>query len=212
MQALFSRDVIAHTMRRARPRTNVATANGCPKPISRIPASRQSHRRAAWTLIEMLVTIAVMATLTGIAIKTLTSLMLSERRGVEHVSQLATMARIARTFRNDIHLATGAEISSDDPQKPLLQLTLDANHQIQYEIQPLGLLRTERRSNQSVGRELWRLKPARFQCVDSTGPPRQLTLIVGTSEPLSGGKTATPLLKELRIDAVVGRDLERPSQ
>lgn len=171
---------------------------------------RRQRGRAGWTLIEMLVTLAVMGTLTGIAVKTLTSMLLAERRGVEHVSQLATMSRLARTFRNDVHQSTTYEISAAEPQKPLLLLTLDANHQIHYETQPLGLLRTEHRANQPVARELWRLQPARFRCVESTGPPRLLTLVVGTPEPHPAGTkapSAASLLKELRIDAVVGRNI-----
>lgn len=174
--------------------------------------THRPRRRPGWTLIEMLVTLAVMGTLTGIAVKTLTSMLLSEHRGIEHVAQLATMARLARTFRNDVHIATGIEISTDEPQKPLLLVAVDANHQIQYETQPLGLLRTERRANQPVSRELWRLKSARFQCVDSTSTPRLLTLLIGTPDVHTAGAKATaPLLKELRIDAVMGRDLDRPT-
>lgn len=212
MQALSSHDAVAHETCRIRLRSDMPSVNGRRSPSQGHPTPRRHRQRPGWTLIEMLVTLAVMGTLTGIAVKTLTSLLLSEHRGIEHVSQLATLARMARTFRDDIHLATGVEISTGEPQKPLLLLTIDAHHQIQYETQPLGLLRTDRRANQPVGHELWRLKPARFQCVDSTGKPRVLTLIVGIPDlHPAGASAAAPLLKELRIEAVMGRDLEPPT-
>lgn len=212
MQSLVNHDAIAHETCRTRLGSDLLTANGRRKLDRGHPAPRRQRKRPGWTLIEMLVTLAVMGTLTGIAVKTLTSMLLAEHRGVEHVSQLATLARMARTFRNDIHLATNVQISTSEPQKPLLLLTMNANHHIQYETQPLGLLRTDRRANQPVGRELWRLKPAHFQCLDSAGTPRLLTLVVGIPQPHPAGTTATaPLLKELHIDAIVGRDLDQPT-
>lgn len=179
-----------------------------------MPASGLRHHnrsRTGWTLVEMLVTISVMATMTGIVVKTLTAMLLSERSGIEHVSRLATLSRLARQFRTDVHAAAKLEISSDLPDKPLLLLTIGDNHNIQYESQPLGLLRTERRANQPLSRELWRLKPAQFQCVESTGSPRFLTLVVGTLEPNARNKSVVPTMKELRIDAAVGRDREQPT-
>jgi prepilin-type N-terminal cleavage/methylation domain-containing protein len=172
----------------------------------------QSHRhdtriRSGWTLIEMLVTIAVIATITGVAVKTLAAMLRSERNGVEHVARLATISRLARQFRADIHKASAIEISTDTPSKPLLLVTVNETQQIQYETKPAGLLRTERRANQQPSIELWRLAKTRFQCVESNGPPRMLTLVIGTLEPDPiQGSSPTGTSKELRLDAVVGRD------
>ncbi len=161
--------------------------------------------RNGWTLIEMLVTVAVMAAITGIAVKTLAAMLRSERNGIEHVSRLQTVSRLARQFRSDIHAATAVELGADIPTKPLLLITVGDAHQIQYEKTPQGLLRTERRASQSARLEPWRLSQTEFQCVETPGTPRLLTLIVDTLEP-GPNKGTAPASKEIRIDAVVGRD------
>ena len=172
------------------------------------------HRtsRGGWTLIEMLVTISVMGTLTGVAVKTLSAMLQSEFRGVEHVARLATVSKMARQFRTDIHAASKFELANV-PNKPLLLISVNETRQIQYEIQPAGLLRTEQRGSQSPIRELWRLKQTRFQLEETAGPTRFLTLVVGTLDPHpSQGSSPTATLKELRIDAIVGRDADRNPQ
>ncbi len=172
------------------------------------PARQLDQRtRGGWTLIEMLITLTVMGSVTGIAVKTLGSMLRSERNGIEHVARLATISRLARQFRSDIHAAGTIEINSSEPTRPLLLITVKDSHQIQYAIESFGLLRTERRPNQSPKSEPWRLNHTRFECVESTGPPRILTLVVATLDASpTPGTTPAAALKELRIVAVIGRD------
>lgn len=165
-------------------------------------------RRRGWTLIEMLVTVSVMASITGIAVKLLTTLLRSERNGIEHVTRLTTVSRLSRQFRTDVHAATELQVSADNPQQPLLQITSEDRRQIQYEIQPQGLLRTEQRPDQPVTvKDLLRLKNTRFRVVESPVPPRLLTLIIETPDTFAvDAKQPAGDSRELRIDAIVGRD------
>lgn len=154
----------------------------------------------------MLVTISVMSVLTGVAIKTLSSVLIAERNGVQHVVDLATVSRLARQFRQDVHGASAVEINSDAPGKPLLQVTIAEGHQVDYQIQTPGLLRTERRPDQSVRNELWRLKQTQFQCLATTGSPQMVTLVIAPQQSdKTVGKPRTTM-NEVRIDAIRGRD------
>jgi prepilin-type N-terminal cleavage/methylation domain-containing protein len=167
---------------------------------------QQDRSRRGWTLIEMLVTIAVMGVLTGVAVKTLAAMLKAERAGVEHVARLATISRMARQFRADIHAATAVEIPTDRPAKPLLVVTIGEDHQVHYEPQPQGLLRTELHKSQPGKRELWRLKHTEFQCAASNAAPEVITLIIRTDSSLAASSTFKPAPKEIQIDAIRGRD------
>lgn len=163
--------------------------------------------RCGWTLIEMLVTIAVMATMTGIAVKILTTLLRSERLGIEHVTRLATVSRLSRQFRADIHAATDLKLSADK-QQPLVRITTADQRQIQYEIQPQGLFRTEQRPAQPLAaKDLLRLQGTRWRIVESPGPPRLLTLVIETPDSFAVERQQpTGAAREMHIEAIVGRD------
>lgn len=196
-------DGLSGEMRKTSPRARgVNNGNG---PVTAwIRASLSG--RSGWTLIELLVTLSIMGTITGIAVKTLGTLLRSERTGVDHVSQLVAVSQLSRQFRADVHAATTAEIGTDVPTKPLLRIAIGADRQIQYEKQPEGLLRTEQRPHKTPIRHLWRLKQTEFQCVETTGPPRLLTLVIGTLEAIPAKMGTPTVAKELRIDAIIGRD------
>ncbi len=166
------------------------------------------RRRRGWTLIEMLVTIAVMTSITGVAVKLLASLLRAERNGVEHVTRLTTVSRLSRQFRSDVHAATEVQLAADNPQQPLLRITSENQRQIQYEIQPQGLLRTEKRPDQTVAvKDLLRLKNTRFRIVESPAPPRLLTLIIETPDIFaSDPKQPAGDSREVHIEAIVGRN------
>lgn len=168
------------------------------------------HRRCTrrgWTLIEMLITLSVMGTITVVAVKTLGAMLRAEYTGVEHVARLMTTSRMARQFRADVHAASKVEIAPDLPTKPLLVVTIDDTRQIQYETHASGLLRTDLRANLAPIKELWRLKQASFQCVETSGPPRIVTLVVRTVVTEPGVTSASGAThRELRFDAVISRD------
>ena len=169
-------------------------------------------RRRGWTLIEMLVTVAVMGSMTGMAAKMLGTLLHSERRSVEHVTRLATISRLSRHFRADIHAAADWRLPGDNPQLRLIQITTADKRQIQYKIQPQGVLRTEQHSGQpTVVQDLLRLKGDRFRIVESSDSPRILTLIIETPEALgTDSKPPTVHSRVIHIEALVGRDFREP--
>ena len=163
--------------------------------------------RSGWTLIEMMVSIAVIGVMTGMSVKLLTTLLNAERNGIAHVTRLATISRLSRQFRADVHAAQTLEMNQADQTQPLVKIVATGGRQIRYEVQPTGLLRTEQSAAQPViGKELMRLKGSRFRVVDTPGPPRVLTLVVETPDPFAA-RPALPASpsRELHIDAIVGR-------
>lgn len=166
------------------------------------------HARRGWTLIEMLLTISLIGTLSGVGVKMLASLLRSEHHGIEHVSRLSTISRLSRQFRSDVHAATAVKIAPDSNATPWLQLTTQAGEDIQYQVHSAGLLRTEKPPTGPVRNDLLRLKGTRFRCLETTTEPRRLTLIIETTAPYpAASKTAAADGgRELHVEAVIGRD------
>ena len=168
---------------------------------------RDTPSRRGWTLIEMLITISLIGTLSGVAVKMLASLLRSEHHGIEHVSRLSTISRLSRQFRTDVHAASGVKIAPDSNATPWLQLTTQAGEDIQYQLHSAGLLRTEKRPTGPVLKDLLRLRGTHFRCLESTTEPRRLTLIIETAAPYpTEPKQAAAGGRELYVEAIIGRD------
>lgn len=176
--------------------------------IQPTPPIKITGKRDAFTLIEMLIAVSVMMTMMGIAFGLLSALLRAERSGIAHVVRLTTVSRLARQFRSDIHAATDLQLPTADPTKPLLQITAGDQRQIQYEIQPQGLLRTETGSARPIpSRDLMRLKGTRFHVEESATSPRIVTLIIETPEASPADpRRPSGNSREVRVEAVVGRD------
>lgn len=164
--------------------------------------------RSGWTLIEMLVSVAVIGTMAGMSAKLLTTLLHAERNGIAHVTRLATVSRLARQFRSDVHEARILDMTAAGPDQPLLKITARGERQIRYEVQPNGLLRIEQTADRpGISQELLRLAGSQFRLIEAAGPPRVLTLVLETPD-LFATRPALPASpsRELHIDAIVGRD------
>ncbi len=167
-----------------------------------------THRpRQGFTLVELLVTLTLVAAMTGTAVKILATLLRSERTGIEHLTRLTTISRLSRHFRTDVHGATDFQLAKT-PQEPLLRITSGDQRQIQYQVHAEGLLRTEQRPSQPVNsHDLLRLKGSRFRIVETSAPTRLLTLILETPDEFAiDAKQPAGPARELHVEAVVGRD------
>lgn len=184
------------------------SASDVPSAAGGAPLKPSVSVRQGFTLIELMVTMILVTAMTGVAVKLLATLMRSERNGVEHVTRLATVSRLSRQFRADVHAATELQLSADDPAQPLLRMTCEDQRQIQYAVQPQGLLRTEQRPGQPmITKDLLRLKNTRFKIVESAAPPRLLTLTIETPDVFATDpQQPVGKSRELHIEAIVGRD------
>ncbi len=158
--------------------------------------------RRALTLIEMVTTISVAATLTGIAMCLLVVMLRAERGGRAHVAEAESLDRLADQFRQDVHAAVGETVVSG---KELHQwrLGLSGNRTVQYTIADNGISRDERTDSKDVRRESYALPGGSnvAVAVDRATNPAVVSL---TIEPRDASlRSGHPF----RVEAVLGRDL-----
>ena len=158
--------------------------------------------RRALTLIEMIVTISVAATLTGIALCLLVVMLRAERSGRAHVAEAESLDRLADQFRQDVHAAVGeAVVSGKDLHQWRLDLT--GNRTVQYTIADNDISRNERAGSKDVRRESYKLPGGSTVAVavDRATNPPLVSLTIELKD--ASLRSAHPY----RVEAVLGRDL-----
>jgi type II secretory pathway component PulJ len=166
--------------------------------------------RRGYLLIEVLATIAIaaviLATLTGL----LGTLLYAERQGRDHVLYMVTLDRLARQLRRDLHNASAVLEPVDEAagEKPQLRLAMDTGREVQYRVEEAFLWREERREQEILRREGYRLPPpqlaefSRVQLPEATGEIVRLEVKLGSLQADRGAN------KTLRIEAALGTSRE----
>ena len=91
-------------------------------------------RRGA-AILEMLIVLTVAAVILGTAVSAIHLLLAAEREAARSTHYSASLARLARVFRDDLHMVARAELSAADLLKPaILTLSLADGGRIRYEL------------------------------------------------------------------------------
>lgn len=160
-------------------------------------------------LVELLVVIALGSLMLGIAVSLLYTLMRLDRENREQAHQLASLARLAEQFRDDVHAArTWTDPQGATPQKPTAatwKLLGAGGREVEYRMEQDGLLRTELSDGQVRKRESY---PLPAEAAAEIGPrdgarPTVLCLRIGPA----AGQPAKASLLHPPIEAVLGRSL-----
>ena len=151
--------------------------------------------RRAFSLIEMLVVIAVSGVLMSVALTTLYTLMQAESSGRDHVSQAATVARLADQFRSDVHAAL-RPIVSEAQAKDQWQFALAKDTAVTYKAFPGEVQRHEQVAGKLVRQESYLLPD------DSTADAVPVMAGLVISPP----RSASAAGREIRVDAALGID------
>lgn len=152
------------------------------------------HARRAFTLVESLSTMAVAVTVMVTLTCWLTSLLRSERAGREQVTESAVRDRLARQFRQDVHLALEASVENAETE-PVLRLELGDEGAIEYRPDTDGLLRIQSKAGQQQRREAYRLPASAdvsFEFSQPDSPTREAKMIT------------LRLTDGVRVDAALG--------
>jgi prepilin-type N-terminal cleavage/methylation domain-containing protein len=177
--------------------------------IGKLGSSPHDHGRAAFTLVEMVVVVALSAVLLGIVISLAQSLMrwdqLSHTRGVRG-EQLAELAELLRT---DVRHGTDLLIVAGGP----LVVTSSAGKQIRYDLEKEGCRRTIVSDGTAESRtDLLTIGEAQTWTIEKTVTGRRpLILITLERVAIADPPTApTPFLVQAELGADLVR-LEQPS-
>ncbi len=166
---------------------------------------RTSRGRRGFTLIESVVSIALLAVILTVVTLTLHTMYRADRRMRDELNLQSEFDRLATQLRIDTHPALAVTIAGpeDGSTAETLQLTLPGSQTVQYTLVADRVERTLRREEKTEHRESYRLPPssgARWQ-VETERPMSMVSLVL---EPQSTSELGGPALPyACRIDATV---------
>ena len=173
---------------------------------------RRSPRRA-FSLIEMVLAIGAVAIVLGLCAGLLHVLLRLDRTGRDHVVETATIGRLARQLRQDVHAAREARAGADDGSAAKLELVLSRDRTIVYEARSRALARVEHHGAVALRREVYSLpscREGRFTVQTDAGRVWvRLRLGRGSKNEKEKEKGPTGLRHDLQIDALAGKDEAR---
>ncbi len=159
--------------------------------------------RRGYSLIELIVVMTVGATLVGIAVTLLGTLLQADRAVRSHHEQNAMLDRLAERFRRDAHAAEGPPaVEKNAEGEPAWRFVLPDGHDVWYVLSSAEVVREERNGKAIVRQESYLLPEDCVVAVavaDSAVPSIVSLLIAPADVSLRPGH-------EIRIDAALGRD------
>jgi hypothetical protein len=109
--------------------------------------SRSHANRRGYALVEVVLAIGAVAIVLGLSAGLLHALLRLDRAGRSHVVETATIGRLARQFRQDVHAAVEAKVDgAGNRQAPKLELICAPDRTIIYEMRARSMRRTEHRT------------------------------------------------------------------
>jgi hypothetical protein len=114
-------------------------------PFSReAQASAVAQRRTGTTLVELLVVITVGAVMLGLSVTAIHLLLGAEHEASRSTRYAASLARLARAFRDDIHAAQAVELPAIEAgDAEVLLIGAGGGQQIRYELETNRAMRLE---------------------------------------------------------------------
>ena len=166
-----------------------------------------NRSRSGYSLIEMLVVIAVMSVMVILGTLTFALLMRSERTGGDSLVAAQAGHRLARQFRQDVHSADNATLDTSTPAHPLLKLLADGRATVTWSRVQEGLRRTENGSPVRI--ETYRVPAHEFSIVLSPVQPDSRTrrLVTITTTPETESRPHPQDAWPIRVTAVLGAEV-----
>jgi len=168
------------------------------------------RRRSGVSLVEALVVMSVAGVMMGLAITTIHLLLGAEHEATKAVRYAASMARLARTFRDDLHAAHAVELPAAEPGKPTLLVASTAGGRIRYELDAHVATRLETAGAGETNRDSFHFPPgSKLQFArDGNQGLIRLTIEMPLGPPAATAKDAppsSPAMRVLTIEAAPSR-------
>jgi prepilin-type N-terminal cleavage/methylation domain-containing protein len=132
-----------------------------------------NRSRHGYSLLEMLVVIAVMSVMVILGTLTVALLMRSDRNGSDALVTAIAGHRLARQFRDDVHRAHNATLEADNGNQPVLRLMTEQGTTISWKRVEDGVRRTV--DGDRGGIETYRITSADVAFVISPAPADSVT-------------------------------------
>ena len=168
-----------------------------------------NRTRRGFSLIEMLVVIAVMSVMVTLGTITIALLMRSERNGGDALVAAQAANRLARQFRDDVHAAQAATLDAKDHNHPILTLQANGVDRVSWSRVEAGVRRTV--AGELAGIETYRLPIGDLLFAVSetrpAGPTRRLVSVTATPPTETGPHPSDGW--PVRVTAVLGPETPR---
>jgi hypothetical protein len=172
--------------------------------------SKAYRKHGGYALVEMVLAIGAVAIVLGLCGGILHVLLRLERTARSHLTETATIGRLARQFRQDVHASREANSSGgENGPAPKLELTLPGDRAIAYEMRPRALVRRERQGASTLRYETYVLPLCREGdfVVQAQGAKVWVRLRLRRGPENEAATGANSPRQELAIVALGGRDL-----
>ena len=169
---------------------------------------RRRSSSAGFSLIEMVLAISAVAIVLGLCAGLLHVLLRLDRTGRDHLVETATVGRLARQFRLDVHAAHAAKAGGGDDPAAKLELVLTDDRTVVYEARPHALTRVENQGAIVQRRETYSLpfcREAGFM-VQAETAASWVRLRLRRSPANDKDNGPRGLRHDLQIDALAGKD------
>jgi type II secretory pathway pseudopilin PulG len=160
-----------------------------------------TRRRSGVSLVETLVVMSVAGVMTGLAITTIHLLLGAEHEATKAVRYAASVARLTRAFRDDLHAARAVELPAAEPGKPAALVASTAGGQIRYELDDHVATRLETACAGEANRDSFYFPPGsrlQFARKGEQGLIR-LTIEMPLGPPAATSKDAPPPAPSMRV-------------
>jgi type II secretory pathway component PulJ len=173
--------------------------------------TRPQSTRRAYALIEMVLVIGTIAIVLGLCAGLLHVLLRLDRTGRAHLVETATIGRLARQFRADVHAASEASNRGKNAATANLDLELAGERRIVYEAGDRALVRTEQQGATVERRERYTLPFCRAGRFRLRTTDDKVWVILELRRSPGGESESGPrsLRHDLQIEALAGRDQGR---
>ncbi len=162
-------------------------------------------KRPAYSLVEMMVVIALMGVVASIAAVCLHGLYRVDRGAREDFERRRTMVRLSVQFRSDAHLASEATVDAGSDETRAIVFTQPPDRTIEYRAESNGIKRIVHQSQQIVHQDVFRLPGVReIRLETDASTPKQAVIVICRKTPSSGDPTDG---YQERIAATVGLSL-----
>jgi prepilin-type N-terminal cleavage/methylation domain-containing protein len=163
--------------------------------------------RRGFTLLEMLVVIAVSTIIVGIAVSLVITMMHLEKQSRKRLGSFRIQGQLAEQYRRDVRAATGlspVKTADKEGEQAGCELQFDSERLVRYRVDGPRIVRTELAGDRPVRNESYRLlsgATAQFQLPEGESPAIAGLRIV----PRDDAKRRVPV-QSLRIEAVLAAD------
>jgi prepilin-type N-terminal cleavage/methylation domain-containing protein len=175
------------------------------------PPNWQFSARRGVSLVEMLVVITIAAVMVGLAATTMHLLLAAEHEATRSMRFSASVTRLSRAFRDDLHAARDVELPLPEPGKPAtLVAAADDGRRIRYELDANRATRVELDGADETQREMFYFPPRSrlgFERAGEKGLVR-LTIEMPVGVPRTGQPpvaSSTEPVQRLAIEAAPAR-------